>query len=802
VTVGLARYDLAVGQDLRYALRLFARRPGVAGLAVSTLAVGIAASTIVFTLADAILWRPLPFREPDRIVSLRAVQSPGSPSMPRVPSAAISAWTAKGDVLEGVYAYSVEPAVITAEEPQSVKTCGVSPGLLTALGVLPASGRDFAPEDAAPGSPAVAIVSDELARTLALEVGGRKGTVVVDGTPRTIVGVMRPGSSVPVARVALWIPLPARATGTGRVTAMARLRRGVDLVKAQTFTEATSRGLVDDHGRRLPSLRLVPFLDKDPTTNTAFSILFGAVTTLFLIAIGNASNVLLAEAVRRDSEMALRAALGATRWRLARQALSESLLLSGAAALIAAGIAALVIPRVARAVPFLMTFQSLRPIVVDGRALMFSIVAAAGAGVISSLASIARGARRDVHTTLQGVASPTSSHARLRSAFTVAQLASTLALLMSAGLLANGFVRMARADRGFDPAGVAQFYIRLPQRWFPDKSATDGKLDELRRAAASLPEVTSATVSEGVPPELGFMSAEGLETSDGVLIGRSDDTVAFADVDDGFFRTLGIPILTGRGFDGTDRGDSQPTAVISRALASRLWPAKDALGRHLRLDGGDTWLTVVGIAGDVANGGADQPRGALAIYTPRAQQVKTPRVETLVVRTRPGSHPIVPLRSLVRRILPDAPIDGVETAYEAIADSNARVRFATGLMVALAAVAFALALVGVYGSFWCTVRQRTHEMGVRIALGASSSAILKMLLLSSGRLVLLGVAIGAPVALAGAGMLRSLLFEVSPYDPLTFGLVVFALGLAALVATYLPARAATRIDPLAALRHS
>lgn len=775
----------------------------MASLAIFTLALGIAASTVVFTLADAILWHPLPFREPERIVSLLAVQSPNSPPLRRVPAAALSAWTAKDQVLDRVYAYSIGPAVIRAAEPQSVTMGELSPGLLTALGALPLSGRDFIPDDVAPGSDAVAIVSDGLARSLGLDVGGRNGTVTVDGVSRRVIGVMRPGFSFPVIRVALWVPLAEKATSNGRLIAMARLRPGVTLAEARAFAEATSRGLVDDHGRRLPSVRLVPFVVPDAATNAAVRVLFGAVALLFLIALGNASNVLLAEAVRRDAEMALRASLGATRWRLARQALSESLLLSGAAALVAAPAATMVIPRVAGAVPFLLSFQSLRPIRVDWRALTFSIIVATIAGVLCSLASISRGARRDAHATLQGLVSSTAGHARLRSVFTAAQLALTLVLLTGAGLLANGFVRLARADHGFDPRGVVQFYIRLPERWFPDRSATDLKLEELRLAAASLPDVTSVTVSDGIPPELGFMSAEGLETSDGGPVGKTDDTVAFADVDEGFFRTLGIPILTGRGFDGSDRADSQPTAVISRALASRLWPAKDALGRHVRLDGGDAWLTVVGIAGDVPNGGVDQPRGALAIYTPRTQQARPPHFRTLVVRTRSDSRAILaPLRSVVRRTLPDAPIDGAGTAYETIADSDARVRFATALMVAFAAVALALALVGVYGSFWCAIRQRTHEMGVRIALGASSSAILRMVLFNSARLVFIGVAVGTPLALAGAGTLRSLLFEVSPYDPLTFGLVVSALGLAALAATYFPARAATRIDPLAALRHS
>jgi putative ABC transport system permease protein len=775
----------------------------VALLAIGAMAIGIAASTSVFTLADAILWHPLPFKDPDRIVSLLAVQSPTQPAMRRVPAAALNAWAAKGDILEDVYAYSMDPAVVTPGEPRSVTMAELSPGLLTALGALPVAGRDFIPDDGARGSAAVAIVSDGLARDLALAVGGRNGTITVDGTPRTIVGVMPRGFSFPVGRVALWVPLQEKMARGARLMAMARLRPDVSLARAQALADAATRSLVDGQGHRLPAIRVAPFVVPSMATATALRILLGAVALLFLIALGNASNVLLAESVRRDAEMALRASLGATRWRLARQVLSEGLLLSGAAAIIGAGIASAVISRVAGAVPYIVSFQSLRPLEVDWRALTFSTAIAAVAGVASGLASLSRGTRHDLHLSLQGSASPTASHVRLRSAFTVAQLALTLALLVGAGLLANGFVHMARADRGFDPLGLVQVSLELPERSYPDKLATDLKLEELRLEAASLPDSTSATVCESIPPELGFASAAGLETSDGSRMGQTDDTVAFASVDEAFFTTLAIPIVSGRTFDRRDGPSSQATAVVSRSLASRLWPDKDPLGRHLRLDsGGDPWLTVVGVANDVANGGADQPRGALAVYVPRAQQANTWHHETLVVRARSDSPAVISsLRALVRRILPDAPIDGVETAFETIAFSNARVRFATGLMATFAAVALGLALIGVYGSFWCAVRQRTSEIGVRMALGASPKAIMNMILSGTARLVALGALIGTPIALAGARMLRSLLFEVSPYDPVTFGLVVLALALAALAATYLPARAASRIDPLAALRH-
>ncbi len=790
-------------RDVRYALRRFGRYPSVAILAIGTMAIGIAASTSVFTLADAVLWHPLPFKDPERIVSLWSVQAPGLPATPRVPLASLEAWTAKADVLERVYAFSPRPGVIEAGEPESVPVCEVSPGLLSSLGMLPISGRDFAPDDAAPGGDDVAIVSARLARTLGLEAGGPNSTITVDGTRRNIVGVMPPGFSFPTNRAALWLPLSQEARGPGpaRVTAMARLRPGVSLARARATAEVATNGLVDARGRHLASIRLAPFVEPDATTTTALCVLLGAVALLFLIAVGNASGVQLAEAVRRDAEMALRTSLGATRWRLARQVLAESLLLAGCAALAGAGLASWVISGAAPSVPSILSFQSLRPIQIDWRALTFLVLAALVAGVASALASISRIGRRDLRGSLDRAGSQSAGHTRFRSVFTVTQLAFTLVLLMGAGLLGNGFVRLMRADPGYRPAGVHLLSLDLPERWFPDKAGADSKLEEMRREVASLPDVTSATVSDSAPPDFGFMAAEAVETSDGNRIGRTDDVLGLADVDGAYFATLGIPLLSGRTFDDRDRPAGQPTTVISRSLAARLWPGRDPLGRHFRTEGGP-WLTVIGIAGDVANGGMDQPLGTLVMYVPRAQQARTRHRQTLIARMRSGATAAVAsLRSVVRRTLPEAPIDNTETAYAAIADSNARVRFATGLMATFAAVALGLALIGVYGSFWCAVRQRTSEIGVRMALGASPQAIMNMVLSGTARLVALGALIGTPIALAGARMLRSLLFEVSPYDPVTFGLVVLALALAALAATYLPARAASRIDPLAALRH-
>jgi putative ABC transport system permease protein len=789
--------------DLRFAARMFARRPGVAALIIVTLAVGIAASTAVFSIADAILWHPLPFRDPDRLVALASFDPARQSTSRTVRLSALKAWRAKDQILEDIYAYGMSAFLLTGEGDAEALTGGVvSNGMFAALGVRPHLGRDFRADDFRRDSEPVVVLGDALWRTRfagATDIVGR--SITIDDRHSTVIGVMPPGFEFPVDSVRLWVPDVDDPLRPMAGNAFARLRPGVPFAQARTTAEATTHHLLDPGGVVLPEIRVMPFVRRDAKTADALFALLGAVAMLLLIAVGNAANVLLAEAVRRDAEMAVRSSLGASFGRLVRQVVTETLLVTVVAAAVAATLASVVVRLVAAGLPRMLTYQSLRPMAIDWRAIAFAIGIATAAGLGTALAPLTRARRATAQSSLKGEAIAATSHGRLRSALVVLQLAVTIVLLVAAGLLANSFVRLNRAGPGFSTSNLITIAVQWPRTQFHDRPAMDRFLDEWKRRAAQLPGVAAATVSDSIPPGLGF-SWGTIETADHGIITGSDALVAEGVIDDGFFATLGIPLLQGRTFDAHDTPDNPPAAVIGRAMAELLWPNGDAIGRRFRVGPSFPWYTVVGVVGNVRNGSFDSPRGEFAAYYARGQAKQTWFFETLIVRAAgtPGSleHP---LRELTRTLNPNLPVVAVETADELVAGANARVRFVTFLMWGFAAVATLLALVGVYGAFWCAVRQRTREIGVRLALGAAPLDIVRLVLTESARVVCVGLIIGLPIALGVGRGLRAMLFDVSPADPLTLGVVCTGLIVGALAASYLPARRAGRVDPTVALRH-
>jgi predicted permease len=789
--------------DLRFAVRMFARRPGVAALIVVTLAVGIAASTAVFSVADAILWHPLPFRDPDRLVSVTSFDPVRQSTSRAIRLSALHAWRAKEQILEDVYSYGMNAFLLTGGGDAEALTGGVvSNGMFAALGVRPRLGRDFRADDFRPDSDPVVVLSDALWHTrfaAAADIVGRP--ITIDGRRWTVIGVMPPGFVFPVNSVRLWTPAIDDPSRPAVVNAFARLRPGVPFAQARTTAEATTHNLIDPDGAVLPEIRVTPFVVPNPQAADALFALLGAVAMLLLIAVGNAANVLLAEAVRRDAEMAVRASLGASFGRLVRQVVTETLLVTMVAAGIGAALAAVVVRLVAAGLPHILTFQSLRPMAMDWRAIAFAIGIAVAAGLGTSLAPLTRARRATAQSSLKSTAIAATSHGRVRSALVVLQLAVTIILLVAAALLANSFVRLNRAGPGFSTSNLITIAVQFPRSQISDTAAMDRFLDEWRQGAARVPGVLATTVSESIPPGLGFARGT-IETADGGVFTDSKADVAEGVIDDGFFSTLGIPLLQGRTFDGHDAPDSPLAAVVGRTMAERLWPDGDAIGHRFRLGPALPWYTVVGVVGNVTNGTFDHPLGAFTAYYARAQSKRLWPFEMLVIRAAgPPASLEHPLRELTRSLNPNLPIVEVETADELVAGANARVRFVTFLMWGFAAMATLLALVGVYGAFWCAVRQRTREIGVRLALGAAPLDIIRLVLAESARVVGAGLVIGVPIALGVSRGIRAMLFEVSPADPLTLGVVCTGLVAGAIAASYLPARRAGRVDPTVALRH-
>jgi putative ABC transport system permease protein len=788
------RVPWRLGQDLRHAGRLIWRRPGVAILVVLTLAIGIAGATTTFSVADAILWHPLPFPHANRFVRLHLLLAPGAGGM-LDSGGSLDAWGGR-QVLDGLYPFGIDSAIVDTGSEVRAFTLGIlSPGLLEALSVTPVWGRAFSANEYRPGS-GVILASAELWRSLQESGHATLGaSVLVEGVRQTIVGVMPDGFEFPVGRIGLWRPYAPLSSDTG-LNALGTLRRGVTLGQAEAAAHVASQARTSGPVRKVV---IAPFVSVAAATSTALYVLLGAVGLLLLTAIANTANVLMAEAVRRDVELALRATLGASWWRIARQLAVEALVLSTLAALVALLLSTWTLGLVVKSVPYLISFQALRPIALDGRALTCAAVAAAVAGLGATSFAVLRVRRLDVHMALRGQTSGMPTHGRLSRVLTTTQMAITLALLACAGVLARGLFDLNRADPGFDPDHVVEVSVQLPTARLADDSRLQATLADVRAEAAELPGVVDATVANAMPPGLGNEPLADLDLA-GTTAHPGGRPVWFGRVDQEFFRTIGISVLAGRGIETLDRADSQRVAVVSRALADTLWPGTDAVGHQFRESTGGPWLTVVGIASNVINTEVDGSRGLLAFYTPHVQS-PTWWYEGVIVRTRSSPDQIVPvLRALLRSRLPDAPIDDAMTARQGLLESNSRGRFAAGLMVTFAGVALALAVIGVYGAFWFAVRQRTREIGVRLALGAAPRTMMGMVIGDSLRLVAIGVAAGIPLAFAATRALRSLLFDVSPGDPWTFGSATLLLAAAAIAATYLPARRASRIAPVEVLR--
>jgi putative ABC transport system permease protein len=775
--------------DLRYGARMLAIRPLFTVFTVALLAIGIAASVVVFCLADAILWRSTPIRDPERLVQIVLAQ----PGMQSVTTLALDSWAARHSIMGATFLYQMRPVIIgAADRAEAASIALVTPGLMTELGIR-LRGRDLSPDD---DGQKVVIISDDTWRSqfdAAVDAIGRP--LLIEGEPHTVIAIAPKHFGFPLQRIRAWVPLgdpPPRI-----LRAVARLRPGVTFDQAARFTASSSVGLSSP--RSGPALRLAPFVEIDPRTVRAVRVAMIAGLCLLFIGTANAGNLLLAEAVRRADELAVRRSLGATWLALARQMLIETGLRCVAASATALVVASWLVDAIAVRVPIIMTYQSLRPIAIDWRAVAFavgvSITAACGAALIPCVSV----ARANVRGALHAGGVATTSRTRLRDVLTVAQLAATLVLLASAALLANGFARLIDVKPGFESDGLTAAALSLPQRQVGDRSALELKLAQLRAEARALPGVMAATTADGVPPYVGYGGAAGFQTAYGTPMAGSLEPVPFAYIDDAYFDTLELPLLEGRAPAAASSAPPFP-AVITRSLAERLWPGRSPIGERFRYSDEDSWMIVAGVVPDLRFGSIDSPRGRLCVFIRRSTAIAYEKSQLLVVRARKDAALDGPLRALVQRVLPGAAVRSVKGVPEMMVDENARVRFATELMSTLALVGSGLAALGVYGAFWCTVRQRRREIGIRLAIGAAPRCIVRMVLADSTRLVLIALAAGAPLAFAASTALKPFLFEVSPVDLPTFVLVSIGLTAAALAAAYGPARHASRIDPVETLR--
>lgn len=800
-----ARWLHGSGADLRYAFRTLRRAPGFTVAAVLTLALGIGGTTAVFSLVETVLLRPLPFREPGRLVGVEA----GMGVLGEVLTLRRNV-----DAFERVEAYgSREVSLTGAGEPERLTAAAVTTGLLPMLGVGAEPGRTFLRDEDEPASADVAVISHGLWRRRfgadPAVVGSR---IELDGAARTIVGVMPASFRFPTRSTELWVPIiteglsPSVLWGTGGFWKVARLQPGVGLERANA--EVASLGprmrellpwtMPEDYWRHatVTPLRDRVVGDVQPLLLT----LFGAVTLLLLVACANVANLLLSRAASRTREVAIRGALGAGRPRVVRQMLTESVvlaLLGGGAGL---GLAFVAIASVRQLLP--PDFPRLAEVGIDLPVLGFALAASLTTSLVFGLVPALRSARRNPGATFAGGgrAGTTRERRRLSAFIVAAEVAVSVVLIIAAGLLLRSFSRLLEVDPGFGAQDVVVAKVAPPEFRYPEDGDRADLYHRLLERMESLPGVTTVAVGSGVP--FGGDAFGSVFLIEGRPEPAASGDWPLADVrltvSADYFRALGVPHLEGRPFTAADDAAAPGVAIVSRALAARYWPDEDAVGKRLKLVWEDDWRTIVGVVGDVRwkdLGDSDGP----ALFVPLAQGPTGP----MRVVARTSGNPAAVARAipdLVGSVDEDTPVSDLRTQRDLVSASLAQPRWATALLTIFAILALALGAVGIYGVTSYAISERTREYAIRIALGAPRKHVLWRLVRWGAGLAAAGIVAGLAGAALATRLMDSMLFGVSPRDTLTFVAVPLVMAAVALAASWLPARRAIRADPVQALR--
>ena len=831
--------------DLKFATRSLLKTPGFTLLATLMLAIGIGATTAMFSLVNAVLLRPLPYAEPAGLARIYTeIQTPDG-VQPRFRAATNEFRALRRDSHSwaSLDAWSASAANVLASEPVRVNAAAVTGGLIETLGVQPVLGRLFVPQDDELGGPLVALISYRLWQNA---FGGDPAIVgrdlMLNGARHSIVGVMPERFAFPIAEsftVDVWAPIridPALPVFDHSVWMLGRLKPGVSLPQAQAELDtlvaraAESAGTLhhlDPHEHRAVAYGLRDEVVRE--VQPALRMLFGAVSFLLLIACVNVANLLLTRAEARQREIGVRSALGADLPRLARAFATEGVLLSllgtGLGVLLANAALATIAATGVVAIPLAADAG------VDGRVLLFAVATAFATGLLFGLAPLAHVAKRNLHDVIRTAAAATTAGAnrqRLRNALIVGQLALALILLAGTGLMLRTFWNLARVDAGFDTRAVTTMAIWLRQSTYDGEAARTFWTRLLEREAA-IPGVERVAMTSALPPlapDFGWGTMiEGFVPVEGgpILAARLPDGQVLAMVDHyqavspGYFDTLKIQLLAGRLFDERDDARGAKTVIVNETLARAVWGNSSALGRHIvpswsvldfELDSnlspnGNEPSTVVGVIADVKNVGVDKPTGT-ALYLPYAQlplDTGLLRAPYLAVRSAGAPDAVAgAARAALRDVDPTLPLAEIRTLDDVVAASQSRPRFMTLVLTSFGGVSLLLAAVGIFGVISYSVAQRTRELGIRIALGAQARGVLRLVLGGALRLLAAGVLLGLIGAFALTRFLSAFLFGVSPNDPATFAVVSFVLAVVALLASYLPALRATRVDPLAALR--
>ncbi len=807
-------------QDLRYGVRVLWKDRGFTAVAVLTLALGIGANSAVFTMVNSVLLRQLPFKDPDRLVWVWSVRPESDARSFTLPE--FLDYSRQTQSFEQLSAFGTWNANLTdAGNAERIQGTRVSANLFQLLGVGAMAGRTLIPEDDQPGNRHVVVLSYGLwQRRFGSDAGVVGKRLVLNGDAYTIVGVLPQQFFFPIKDAELGVPLapeadPLRAvrTSVNFLRFVGRLKAGVTREQAQDEMNGINRELRTQYPTVYAAkvgVRLVPLFDEVVgESGRALWVLFGAVALVMLMACANLASLLLVRAASRHKEIAIRVALGATRRRIIRQLLSESLILTLLGGVLGLALAAFGVDLLLALVP--ADLPRVAEVTLDARVMWFTCALSLAAGIAFGLAPAWQTTKVDTNAELKAEGRGSTgglAKNRLRWLFVTSQVALSLVLLIGAGLFIKSFMRLQEVKPGFDTNNILVAKLSLPTS-YATRERVGALLDQLLPRLSGLPGVKSVGVVSQLPLGGGFASIPFTVVGRPLEKEGAKPSADFRIVTPNYFRTMGMPLLAGRDFSEKDRGETQLVAVVNNALARRFWPNETPVGAHITIDDNDTGpreAEVVGVVGDVKHVSLESPPTD-EIYLPFHQlhqdSVALVRNNQFwVIRTE--GDPLLPansVRSEIQATDREIPASNLKSMEQYLATSIAPRRFNLLLLSVFAAAALLLAVSGLYGIMAYTLSRRTQEIGVRLAVGARPAHILKLMLGQGLKLALIGITVGLVAALLCTRLLSHLLFNVGATDPETFIFVSLLLAVVALSASLIPAWKASKVDPLIAMRH-
>lgn len=793
-----------LARDLGYALRSWRQRPGPMAAAIAALALGIGANTAIFSVVAGVLLKPLPYDHPERIVMVwQDMRARGGPQREWASPGLFIDWRDKASVLEQVGAVrGWQPNLTDVAEPERLRGAAVSQGYFGALGVPASLGRLFSVADDRPGGPPITILSHALwARRFNSDPAVVGRAVSLDGQPTTVVGVMPASFRPPILEAEIWSPLrvnPANAPyGMIVLRVLARLKPDVSVAQAQTVMGALAeQAAQDDPQQRGARIALVPLHeDMVGSVKPVLFVLTGAVALVLLIACANVASLLLARASERSREITIRVALGAGRARIVRQLLAESLLLAVTGGFIGVCLAWSSVHALVAAAP--AAAPRLREVTLDLTAVAFAVGISIVSAIVSGLAPALAASRTQLTAALRDGGRESTSGSRLRSAMVIVEVTVAMVLVVGAALLVRSLVALQRVDLGIRTDHLMTASITPPRGMYRGEEPMRQLYAQILDRAATIPGVEAAAITSVLP-------MSGMDTDFGFqIVGRPPPATPaeqpvgwFRVVTPRYFQAMGMRVLQGRGLAADDGPDTPRVVVVNETLARRYWGRESPIGGKLDLNGDA--ITVVGVVADIHHRGPSTPPEA-EMYFPHTQMMQ--RGGWIVLRTRDDpAASVAPLRQIIRDINPNLPLAQVAPMSQLVEGTLAEPRFLAALLTGFSGLAAVLALVGIYSVLSFSVSRRVREIGVRMALGAARGSVVVLVLRQSLVLVGAGLVAGAALAVILSRVLRTLLFEVTPGDPATVAGMAALIALAALAASYVPARRASRIDPNVALR--